>query len=59
MSREIPARVELADLKIRACGTEQAKPETVVTIPLTVVWVATNLLPENPKGALKEGGRHG
>ena len=59
MSREIPARIELADLKIRVCKAEQAKPETVVTIPLTVVWVATNLLPENPRGALKEGGRHG
>lgn len=55
----MPARVELADLKIRVCGTEQANPETVVTIPLTVVWVATNLLPEKPKVALKEGGRHG
>jgi len=53
------ARVELADSKIRVCKTEQAKPETVVTLPLTVVWVATNLLPEKPKGALKEGGRHG
>ena len=55
----MPARVELADLKIRVCGTEQAKPETVVTIPLTVAWVATSLLPEKPKVALKEGGRHG
>jgi len=43
-------------LKIRIYKTGQAKPETVVTIPLTVVRIATKLLPKKAKLALKEEG---
>ena len=44
------------NLKIRIYKTGQAKPETVVTIPLTVVRIATRLLPKKAKLALKEEG---
>jgi len=44
------------NLKIRVFKTGQKKPETVVTIPLKVVRIATRLLPKKAKIALKEEG---
>ena len=44
------------NLKIRVFKIGQEKPETVVTIPLTVVRIATKLLPKKAKVALKEEG---
>ena len=46
----------MAKVKISVYKTGQAKPETVVTIPLTVVRIATGLLPKKAKLALKEEG---
>jgi hypothetical protein len=46
----------MANLKIRVYKTGQAKPETVVTIPLKVLRMATGLLPKKATSALKEEG---
>jgi len=44
----------MAKLKIRVYKTGQTKPETVVTIPLRVLRMATGLLPKKARLALKE-----
>jgi len=46
----------MANLKIKVYKTGKAKPETVVTIPSTVVRIATSLLPKKAKLALKNEG---
>jgi len=42
------------NLKIRIFKIGQKKPETVVTIPLTVIRIATRLLPKKAKLALRK-----
>jgi len=44
------------NLKIRVYKTGKEKPETVVTIPLTAVRIATRPLPKKAKLALKQEG---
>ncbi len=46
----------MADLKISIYKTDQTKPETVITIPLTVVRMATRLVPEKARTALENEG---
>ncbi len=46
----------MANLKIKVYKTGQAKPETVVTIPLTVVRIAARFLPKKARLALEEEG---
>jgi len=44
----------MAKLKISVYKTGQEKPETVMTIPLTMVRITTGLLPKKVKLVLKE-----
>ena len=46
----------MPDLKIKVYKTGQAKPETVVTIPLTVVRIATRLIPKKARSTLENEG---
>jgi len=43
-----------SELKIRVYKTGKEKPDTVVTIPLAVVRIASKLLPKKAKLALQE-----
>ena len=46
----------MADLKIKVYKTGQEKPETVVTIPGTVVRIAKKLIPEKARLAMEQEG---
>ena len=46
----------MAKLKIKVYKTGQTKPESVVTIPLTIMRIATKLMPKKAKVALAEEG---
>ena len=45
-----------SELKIRVYKSGKEKPDTVVTIPLSVVRIASKLLPKKAKSALEEEG---
>ncbi len=46
----------MADLKIQVYKTGKKKPETVVTISLKILRIATRLLPQKAMSALKTEG---
>ena len=46
----------MPDLKIKVYKAGQVKPEMVVTIPLTIVRMATKLMPTKVKSALENEG---
>jgi hypothetical protein len=46
----------MAKLKIRVYKTDPTEPETVVTIPLAVVRIATKLMPKKARAALENEG---
>ena len=46
----------MANLKIKVYKSGQAKPETVITIPLTVVRIAARLVPKKARLALEKEG---
>ena len=48
--------MDIAKLKIRVYKTGLTEPETVVTIPLTVVRMATKLIPKKARAALENEG---
>ncbi|MGD2063665.1 MAG: hypothetical protein PVF51_08805 [Nitrospirota bacterium] len=53
----------MADLKIRVFQGSDTAPETTVTVPGTVLWIACQLIPKRAAEALQEkahrtGGDH-